>query len=92
LVGQTEEGLLELGLDDLARVFGEARTLMAPFIDQMSPEHPPDELLEKAGLAEFGDGLDRKAWELHDLGTGKSAIYDAWVRYARSSPELVFGS
>jgi hypothetical protein len=92
LVAQTEEGLLELGLDELAWVFREARILMAPFIDQMSPEQPPDELLEKAGLGESGDRIDRKAWELADLGTGKSAIYDAWIRYARSSPELVFGS
>jgi hypothetical protein len=92
LVAQTEEGLLELGLDELAGVFREAKALMAPFIDQMSPEQLPDELLEKAGLGEFGDTIDRKAWELHDIGSGKSAIYDAWVRYARSSPELVFGS
>jgi hypothetical protein len=90
LVARTEEGLLELGLEELAHVFGEAKTLMTPFVDQMSPEHPPDELLEKSGLSQRGDELDRKAWDLHDLGDGKSAIYDAWVRYTRKHPGRVF--
>ena len=61
LVARTEEGLRELGLEDLARVFGEAKALMLPFIDQMSPEHPPDELLENSGLAERGEEVDRRA-------------------------------
>ena len=91
LAAQTEEGLLELGLDELAHLFGEAKSLMLPFIDQMSPDHPPDELLEKSGLAERGDELDRKAWDLHDLGDSKSTIYHAWVRYTRKHPERVFG-
>ena len=91
LVAQTEEGLRELGLHELALVFVEAKTLMVPFIDRMSPEHPPDELLEQSGLAERGDEVDTKAWDLRDLGNGKSAIYDAWVRYTRKHPEQVFG-
>lgn len=92
LVAQTEEGLVELGLGELASVFLEAATLMRPFVDQMSPEHTSDELLEKAGLAERGREIDRRAWDLRDSGTGNSAIYDAWVRYARKHPERVFGS
>lgn len=47
LVTQTKEALVELDLNDLAGVFREAADLMRPFVDQMSPEHPPDELLEK---------------------------------------------
>jgi len=92
LVAETENGLLELGLNELARVFREAKTLMEPFIDQLSPEQLPDEILETAGLGDLGDRINRKAWDLHDLGDGKSTIYDAWVRYARRSPELVFGT
>ena len=90
LVALTEEGLLELGLDELAGVFREASTLMAPFVDQMSPESPPDKLLEKAGLRERGDELDHKAAELSEVGPNQSAIYAAWVRYAREHPERVF--
>jgi hypothetical protein len=54
LVAQTEEGLAELGLGDLASVFHEAATLMLPFVDQKGPKQLPDQLLEKAGLAERG--------------------------------------
>jgi hypothetical protein len=91
LVAQTEEGLAELGLGDLASVFHEAATLMLPFVDQKGPKQLPDQLLEKAGLAERGQEIDRKAWDLCDSRDGKSAIYDAWVRYTRSHPEQVFG-
>lgn len=92
LVAQTEDGLLELGLAELALVFREAKVLMEPFIDQMSPEQTSEELLEKAGLGQRGYEIDCKAWDLRDVGTGKSAIYDAWVRYTRNNPELVFSS
>lgn len=91
LVAQTEEGLVELGLDELAEVFREAKTLMMPFVDQMSPEHPPDELLENAGLASRGRELDDKAWDLRDVAPDKSAIYAAWAQYTRKHPEQVFG-
>lgn len=43
---------------ELANVFREGTALMTPFVDQMSPEHPPDELLQKAGLAERGREID----------------------------------
>lgn len=91
-MAQTEEGLRDLGLMELANVFREATALMTPFVDQMSPEHPPDELLQKAGLAERGREIDKKAWELQEASPDKSAIYAAWVRYAREHPEQVFGS
>jgi hypothetical protein len=91
-VTQTEEALLELHLLDLARLFREAADLMRPFVDQMSPEHPPDELLEKAGLMERGREIDHRAWDLSKSGTGDSAIYEAWVAYVREHPERVFGS
>lgn len=92
LVRQTEEALLELNLNDLAGAFREATDLMRPFVDQMSPEHPPDEFLEKAGLTERGREIDRKAWNLSKSSTGDSAIYEAWIAYARKHPERVFGS
>lgn len=92
LVTQTEEGLLELELNDLARIFHEAADLMRPFVDQMSPEHLPDELLEKAGLTARGREIDSKAWDLSKSSTGGSAIYEAWVAYVRKHPERVWGS
>ena len=90
LVALTEEGLLELGLNDLAAVFREASALMAPLVEQMSREHPPDEHFEKAGLSERGRQLDAKAWALSEIGPNESAIYAAWIRYTRDHPERVF--
>ena len=50
-----------------------------------------DDILERAGLRARGDELDRRAWDLVDLGDPeKSLIYDAWIRYTRQHPERVF--
>lgn len=93
LAAQTEAGLLELGLDDLAAVFREARDLMTPLLAQWTPDDgTPYEILERKGLKERGDQIDERAWALKDAGPEKSAIYDAWVRYAREYPERVFGT
>jgi hypothetical protein len=91
LVEQTEAGLVELGLDELARVFCEARDLMVPLLEQRTEEDgDPYEILEKKGLREHGDAIDRRAWDLCERDGSKSIIYDAWVRYARIYPERVF--
>ena len=91
LVAQTEEGLRELGLTELADVFSEAKTLMLPLIDQIGPELSPDEALARADLSERGKAVDHRAWDLGKTGADQSAIYDAWLRYARNHPERVFG-
>lgn len=91
LVAETEAGLRELGLVELASIFAEARDLMIPLLTQRrSADGDPYEILKLAGLQHQGDELDRRAWALDDLGPGKSVIYEAWIRYARQHPERVF--
>lgn len=93
LVVETEAGLRELGLDELAQCFAEAKELMVPLLAQRTEvDGDPDETLERAGLKPRAEELDRRALALDKLGPGKSIIYDAWIRYARQHPERVFGS
>jgi hypothetical protein len=92
LVAQTEAGLRELNLHELAECFVEARDLMTPLLVQpKESDGDPYELLERAGLRERANEIDRRAWALDDLGPGESVIYKAWVRYTRQHPDRVFG-
>jgi len=93
LVALTEDGLRELGLDELALCFKEASELMLPILVERTEadDNLPD-FLERKGVSELVDSLDRRAWDLDNPGSGKSLIYDAWIRYARQHPERVFGS
>jgi len=92
LVAETDSGLRELGLHDLAACFVEAKELMLPLLAlRLETDGDPYEILERAGLTRRGEELDRRAWALDNLGPGKSLIYDAWIRYARQHPERVFG-
>jgi hypothetical protein len=92
LVAETEAGLRELGLYELALCFREAKELMLPILAQQTQADADSyEILERAGLQTRGDELDKRAWALDNLGPGKSIIYDAWVRYTRQHPERVFG-
>jgi hypothetical protein len=91
LVAQTEEGLTELGLHDLAACFREAKELMVPLLAGRTEEDgDPYEILKQAGLEKRGDELDRRAWDLDKPESGDSVIYEAWVRYARQHPDRVF--
>jgi len=91
LVAETEAGLHELGLHELALCFQEAKTLMLPLLaERTEADGDPDELLERKGLAEAADEINLRAWTLDDLGSGKSVIYEAWIKYARQHPERVF--
>ena len=94
LVAQTEEGLTELGLNELASCFREAKELMVPLLATRKEEDgDPYEILESKGLREEGDKIDDRAWHLaslHEQNPRRSAIYAAWVRYAREHPERVF--
>jgi hypothetical protein len=93
LAAETEAGLRELGLDELASCFAEAKELMLPLLAQRTEaDGDPNEILDRAGLRDRGDELDQRAWALDDLGAGRSVIYEAWIRYARQHPERVFGS
>jgi hypothetical protein len=91
LVAETEAGLIELGLHDLASCFREAKELMLPLLAQRTEaEDDFDEFLEQKGVRQLADDLNVRAWSLDNLGPGKSLIYDAWIQYARRHPELVF--
>ena len=91
LVAESEAGLRELGLHELAQCFVEARDLMAPLLAKRTPaDGDPYEIPERAGLRELGDEIDRRAWVADGRKPGESAIYKAWIRYARQYPERVF--
>lgn len=91
LVAETEIGLHELGLHELAQCFAEAKELMQPLLARRTKaDGDPYEILERKSLKERGDELDERAFALDDLGPGKSLIYEAWLRYARQHPEHVF--
>jgi hypothetical protein len=93
LVAQTEAGLRELGLHELASCFVDARDLMLPLlVKRTEADGDPYEILERAGLRARADEIDRRASTLDDLGADRSVIYDAWIRYTRQHPERVFGS
>ena len=93
LVAETEAGLRELGLHDLASCFVEAKELMNPLLARRTePMGDPYEVVKRAGLEKRREELDQRAWALDDLGPDGSVIYEAWIRYARQHPERVFGS
>ena len=92
LTAETEAGLRELGLNELAACFAEARELMVPLLaHRTAADDDSDEILERAGLAFRAEELNVRACELGRAGPGKAAIYEAWIRYARQHPERVFG-
>ena len=91
LVAETEAGLQELGLHELAMCFREAKELMVPLLAQRTEaDGDPNEIIEHEGLEKIADDINRRAWALDDLGPKKSVIYEAWIRYTRQHPESVF--
>jgi hypothetical protein len=91
LVAQTEAGLRELDLHELAECFVEAKNLMTPLLAlRTEADGDPYEILERAGLRERADEIDRRADALDALGPGESMIYEAWIRYTRQHPDRVF--
>lgn len=92
LVAQTEAGLRELGLQELADCFVGAKELMTPLLAQRADaDGDPYEILERAGLREQANEIDDRASALGNLGPGESVIYNAWIRYTRQHPDRVFG-
>lgn len=63
---------------------------MTPLISEWADIGDYDEMLKRKGVKQFAEELDRKAIALHKTPSGKSSIYDAWIRYARQHPERVF--
>ncbi len=92
LIAETAAGLSELCLHELASCFVEVKELMLPLLAQRTEaDGDPYEILEQAGFRPPADELDERASTLGNLGSGKSAIYEAWIRYTRQHPERVFG-
>ncbi|MBB5055573.1 hypothetical protein HDF16_000242 [Granulicella aggregans] len=93
LVEQTEAGLRELGLHELAKCFSDAKHMMLPLLAHRKVEDGnPYEILERAGRRDEADKIKRRAWDLDNLGRGKSVIYEAWIRYTREHPDRVFAT
>ena len=93
LVAETEAGLRELRLHELADCFVEAKELMMPLLrDGAEEDGNPNEVLERTGLRERADEIDRRAWKLDGAGPDQSVIHNEWVQYTRKHPERVFGT
>lgn len=92
LVAETEAGLRELGLCDLAAVFCDARDLMVPLFKERGPDEDPDDLYARKGVQQQVEALDDRAWALDNLRGTRSVIYEAWVRYTRQHPDRVFAA
>lgn len=91
LVAATAAGLKELGLDELAACFGEARDLMMPLVAERSESGSDyDELLAAHGVENRASEIDDRADALGSVGESRSSIHAAWLRYARLHPERVF--
>jgi hypothetical protein len=99
LVRETEAGLRQLGLADLAEWFIEAHRIVEPFLKAVASgtiKSPGDEYynwLEQSGNRPRMDVLCQFAWDKSkgcSADADGSAIYESWIKFARSKPEDVF--
>lgn len=92
-VKETESGLRELGLNDMADWFVEAHSILKPLRDEIANLDRGRgfyECLERHGHRDRMDALSRMAWDKQPK-LRDSAILSAWVTYARQHPQDVFG-
>jgi hypothetical protein len=98
-VQETEAGLQRLGLADMAGWFMEAHHIVQPFLEAVASgtiKSLGDEYydwLEQSGNRERMDALSQLAWDKSkgcSEDVSGSAIYESWVKYARSNPHDVF--
>jgi hypothetical protein len=89
LVRETETGLRELGLGDIADYFSEAHAIVTPLKAEITKTDDYFECLESRGLMARIDELTDKASDKQPALSG-SPIYAAWIKYARAHPEAVF--
>jgi hypothetical protein len=91
LVRETEAGLRELGLGDIANYFAEAHAIVSPFKPEIKEADDYYTCIESRGLMEKINELTDKASATEPILDG-SPIYAAWIKYARVHPENVFAS
>ena len=93
-VRETESGLRELGLCELAEWFAEAYAIVDPLRPEIDESHEYVECLRRHGCLDRIFELTRKA--TNNAGVrgpgGGSVIYGAWIKYARANPDNVFGT
>jgi hypothetical protein len=89
LVRETEAGLRELGLDEIADYFAEARSVVVPLKAEIKEAEDYYACLESRGLMDRINELTDRACAKQPTLSG-SPIYAAWTRYARTHPEQVF--
>ena len=91
LVCETEAGLRELGLGDIADYFVEAHAIVNPLKPEIKEAGDYYDCPESRGLMARIDELTDKASARQPSLDG-SPIYAAWIKYARVHPEKVFAS
>lgn len=88
-VEETERGLRELGLSDLAVMFHEAYELVRPHLPEIRrPGGDYYAVLEQAGHTRRIDELSSHA----RTALGNQGIYRCWAAYAREHPDRVFNA
>lgn len=88
-VEETERGLRELGLSDLAVLFHEAYELVRPHLPEIRrPGGDYYAVLEQAGHTRRIDELSSHA----RTALSNQGIYRCWAAYAREHPDRVFNA
>lgn len=88
-VRETEAGLRELGLDEIAGYFLETHAIVNPLKREIKEAEDFYACLENRGLLTRIQELTAKASETQPT-VSDSPIYAAWIKYARAHPERVF--
>ncbi len=88
-VKETEVGLRELGMDKMVNLFTEAYRIMKPHLPELHmPSGDYYACLERSDEMKRINELSNRARIIQKEG----GIYSAWVKYARKTPESVFGA
>ena len=86
---ETETGLRELGMDEMANLFTEAYRIMKPHLSELrKPGGDYYACLERSDEMKRINELSNRARAIQREG----GVYSTWVKYARKTPERVFGA
>ena len=92
-VQETERGLRELGLEELAELFCEAYEIVLPHMQEIRVSDDYVECLRREGRLNRITELTREVAKLDEVSGERvsgSAIYAAWIRYTREHVTCVF--